>query len=84
MGEELWIRCPRLGGEVPFSYCLQEGGDLPCPRAVACWQPYFPIETSLRKRLGPDRWEQWLARKPRDKIASLIEILGEANVNTSQ
>ncbi len=55
--EGLWIRCPRLGGEAPFTYCMQEAGDLPCHRIIVCWQAYFPVEAYLRKKLSPQKWE---------------------------
>jgi hypothetical protein len=77
-GEELWIRCPRLGGEAPFTYCLQEAGDLPCHRIVVCWQPFFPVESCLRKMLSPEKWEEFTARKPKEKIVSLLELIEEA------
>jgi hypothetical protein len=78
LGEELWMRCPRLGGEAPFTYCLQEAGELPCHRIVVCWQPFFPVEACLRKMLSPEKWEEFTARKPKEKIASLVELIEEA------
>ena len=77
-GEELWMRCPRLGGEAPFTYCLQEAGELPCHRIVVCWQPFFPVESYLRKWLSPKKWEEFTARKPKEKIVSLLELIEEA------
>lgn len=76
--DELWMRCPRLGGETPFTYCMVEGGDLPCPRIVACWQAFFPVEMYLRKMLSSRRWEAFTERKPREKLASLLESVEEA------
>jgi hypothetical protein len=76
--EEFWIRCPRLGGEVPLTYCLHEAGDLPCHRIVVCWQAFFPVETYLEKMLSPQKWEQFVNRKPKEKIASLLELVEEA------
>jgi hypothetical protein len=76
--EELWMRCPRLGGEAPFTYCLQEAGHLPCHRIVVCWQAVFPVEAYLRKTLSPQRWVEFADRKPKEKIASLIELVEEA------
>lgn len=73
-----WMRCPRLGGEVPFTYCLQEAGDLPCPRIIVCWQTFFPVEAYLRKTLSPQKWEEFADRKPKGKIASLLELIEEA------
>ena len=53
----LELRCPKLGGEVTFAYCLVEGGDLPCSRTIACWQQYFPVETHLRAKLTQEQWD---------------------------
>jgi hypothetical protein len=76
--EEFLMRCPRLGGEAPLTYCLQEAGDLPCQRIVACWQAFFPVEAHLRRVLPPQKWEQFAGRKPKEKIASLLELVEEA------
>ena len=74
------MRCPRLGGEVPFKYCMQEAGELPCHRIVVCWQAFFPVESYLRKMLSPKKWEEFAAVKPKEKIVSLIELLEEAKL----
>ena len=78
MLDQLQMRCPRLGGEVTFGYCEREGGDLPCQRIVVCWQPYFPVEAYLRRKLAPRQWDDWSGRKPQDKVVSLIELIEEA------
>ena len=76
--EGLWTRCPRLGGEAPFTYCLQEAGHLPCHRIIVCWKPFFPVEAYLRKTLSPQKWEEFADGKPKDKITSLLELIEEA------
>jgi hypothetical protein len=81
---EASIRCPRLGGEAPLTYCLQEAGDLPCHRIVVCWQAFFPVEAHLRKVLSPQKWERFVNRKPKDKIASLIELAEAAKPISSR
>lgn len=78
MSEQLQTRCPRLGGEVSFAYCLKEGGELPCPRSIICWRPYFPVEAYLKARLSPRQWEDWTLSKPKGKMVSLIELIEEA------
>ncbi|MBW1739991.1 MAG: hypothetical protein JRJ42_02520 [Deltaproteobacteria bacterium] len=78
MYDHLEIRCPRLGGEVTFAYCQKEGGDLPCPRIIACWQPYFPVETYLRGRLTQPEWDRCFNRPQKDKMATLIELIEKA------
>jgi hypothetical protein len=69
------IRCPRLGDEITFSYCLQEAGELPCVRVVYCWSPVFNVEELLRKKMSPEKWEKFTSLPPGDKVVSLIEII---------
>ena len=76
--DHLEIRCPRLGGEVAFSYCRKEGGDLPCPRIIICWQLYFPVEIYLRKHLTEGEWDRCFNRPPKTKMTTLIELIEEA------
>ena len=68
------MRCPRLGGEVRFSYCLREGGDLPCRLVVRCWEAGFPVEERLRSALTPEAWERFCGQVPKDRMTSLLEI----------
>jgi len=72
------MRCPRLGGEVFFTYCLKEGGSVPCARIVVCWQPFFPVEEYLRSKLTPDQWDRCFNREPGDKMTSLLELIAKA------
>jgi hypothetical protein len=76
---ELWqTRCPRLGGEVTFGYCKREGGDIPCPRTLLCWQGSFAVEVHLRETLTAEQWDRCFNSKPKEKIASLIELIEES------
>jgi hypothetical protein len=68
------MRCPRLGGEVKFSYCERESGELPCRLVVRCWEAGFPVAAYLRERLGPEVWERFCDQVPKDRMTSLIEI----------
>ena len=72
------IRCPRLGHELTFSYCLKESGDLPCSRIVSCWSIYFDVELYLKEVLGGEKFRQFLNSRPKDKMSSLIEIIEAA------
>ena len=47
--DELIIRCPSLGGEVPFSYCRKQGKGDPCPRLPRCWMARVDIENIGRR-----------------------------------
>lgn len=76
--DHLEIRCPKLGGEVTFAYCEREAGDLPCPRIITCWQPYFPVEAYLRAKLTAEQWERFSQQKPKHKVATLVELIEAA------
>jgi hypothetical protein len=72
------MRCPRLGGEVTFSYCRQEGGDIPCLRVITCWHPFFPVEQYLKRTMTADAWNTFVLQVPKDKIISIIELIEAA------
>ena len=72
------IRCPKLGDEMTFGYCVQESGDLPCARIVRCWQSAFDVEAVLKEHLTPEQWKQFTCAQPKDKVISLIEIIEAA------
>ena len=74
-----WImRCPRLGGEVPFSYCEREAGHLPCRQVVRCWEAGFPVEEYLRETLTPEAWERFCGQTPKDRMTTLLDIVEAA------
>ena len=72
------IRCPRLGDEITFSYCLQESGEFPCLRIVRCWSPFFDIEYFLEETLTLEKWNSFINSQARDKVISLIELIETA------
>ena len=74
----LELRCPRLGGEVTFAYCVREGGDIPCPQVVTCWQAFFPVETWLKEHLSQEAWERFSSHVPRDKVTTLVDRIEAA------
>ena len=78
MDEDAEIRCPKLGGEVTFAYCMREAGDLPCSRVIRCWQPHFPVEAYVKTSLTQREWEQCFKEKPKEKIVTLIELIEAA------
>ena len=71
---DLVIRCPRLGGEVPFAYCERESGELPCRQVVRCWEAGFPVEAYLREILPPGTWERFWGQVPKDRMTTLIDL----------
>ncbi len=72
------IRCPKLGDEMTFSYCLQEAGDLPCPRIVSCWFRTFDVAKVLEEHLTSEQRQRFEQSAPGDKVSSLIEIIERA------
>jgi hypothetical protein len=76
--DQLELRCSRLGGEVKFTYCRKEGGDLPCLRIISCWYPLFPIEQYLRETMTEESWNAFVGQMPKDKITTLIELVEAA------
>jgi hypothetical protein len=74
------IRCPKLGDEMTFAYCLQESGKLPCMRIVRCWSFSFDVESFLKEKLTPQQWDSFMNSQPGDKVTSLIELIAAAKV----
>ncbi len=72
------IRCPRMGGQVTFEYCRMEGGDLPCSRAIACWNLHFDAEAFFREVLCPEDFEKAFATPQQPKVVTLIELIEKA------
>jgi hypothetical protein len=72
------IRCPKLGDEMIFSYCIQESGDLPCARIIRCWQASFDVEAVLQEHLTATEWEQFNCAQTKDKVINLIELIEAA------
>jgi hypothetical protein len=71
-------RCPKLGDEITFSYCLREAGDLPCVRIIRCWQAAFDVTALLKERLSDRQWESFISTSPENKISSLIDLIERA------
>ena len=72
------IRCPKLGDEMTFAYCLQESGDMPCLRIVRCWSTCFDIASFLKEIMVPEQWNEFINFRPNDKVVSLIELIEAA------
>ena len=68
-------RCPKLGDEINFAYCLREGGDLPCSRIIQCWFRSFDVTSFLKNQLNDNEWSRFTGEQSGNKVASLIEII---------
>lgn len=71
-------RCPRLGHEITFSYCLQEAGDLPCIRIMYCWQSAFDVKKLLKETLTSKQWQILNDSPTKDKITNILELIEKA------
>jgi hypothetical protein len=71
-------RCPKLGDEITFSYCLREAGDLPCARIIRCWQAAFDVTALLKELLSGGQWEIFTSASPENKISSLVDLIERA------
>lgn len=75
-------RCPKLGDEITFAYCLREAGDLPCSRIVRCWQAAFDVVSLLKGRLSAGQWELFTSAVPESKISNLVDLISRAKRQT--
>ena len=77
-------RCPRLGGPVPFKYCLDPGDNIgPCFKIMDCWWEDFDIKAYLEMNLSPEALEKLTASKPPAKVASLVDLIEQAQKRTT-
>ncbi len=72
------MRCPRLGHEVTFAYCRQEGITRPCPRIIRCWEGFLPVTSFLQEELGVEKWHDFCLQTPPDKMTSLLDLIAKA------
>jgi hypothetical protein len=77
-GDDVMIRCRRLGNPVPFSYCRIESKGDPCFKILDCWYDHFMIEDYLREELTAEQWERLFSKPPKQKVLTLIELIEEA------
>lgn len=66
-----------LGHPVPFSYCRQLNGELPCRLIADCWHEQFDVAAFLREHFTVEQLQAALA-PPKPKMASLIELIEKA------
>ncbi len=76
--EDLDRRCPKLGGPVPFKYCMACNEKQPCFKIVDCWWEYFDVVAYLEEKLGEDQFARLVSTKPAPKVQSLVELIANA------
>ena len=73
------IRCPRLGGPVPFRYCDTIGGkEKPCFKIADRWWQYFDVMGYLQKRLTAEELCDLLGRRPQPKLTGILDLIQQA------
>jgi len=76
--DELETRCPRLGGEVNFRYCLEAAGGLPCSKALICWEHMFPVAEYMSRILTEEEWNRVFAQPGESRLDTILKIAGQA------
>ncbi|HAI21976.1 MAG TPA: hypothetical protein DCM14_08805 [Clostridiales bacterium UBA8153] len=83
--DTLAMRCPRLGCAVPFSYCRICGeGERPCFKVLDCWWERFNVTGYFKQRLSHAAFERLAAALPPGKVASLVEMIRQAQQRLKQ
>jgi hypothetical protein len=47
-----------------------------------CWFKSFDVETLLKERLTSGEWNRFTGAEPKDKLASIIEMIEKAKRQT--
>lgn len=76
--DTLIIRCPQLGGEVPFSYCRTVNEDLPCRKIMICWEFRIEIGKFLNEHYSIDEIQRAIAPPVKTRVETLIELIEKA------
>jgi hypothetical protein len=76
--DALTIRCPQLGGEVPFHYCRTVNEDLPCRRIIVCWEFRIEISKFLNENYSVEQIERALAPPTKTRIETILELVEKA------
>ena len=73
--DALVIRCPQLGGEVPFRYCRTVNENLPCRRIMVCWEFRVKISKFLGEHYSVDQIQCALAPPTKTRLDTILEII---------
>ncbi len=76
--DNLIIRCPQLGGEIPFSYCRTVNEDLPCRRIIICWEFRIEITKFLNQNYTIDQIQRALSPPTKTRIETILELIEKA------
>jgi hypothetical protein len=71
----LIIRCPSLGGEVPFRYCRTVNEDLPCRGIIVCWEFRMEVSKFLDEHYPADQIRRALAPPTRTRLETILDLV---------
>lgn len=74
--EELDTRCPRLGGTVPFRYCMAPGEPTPCYKILDCWWEIFDVASYLKAQLPKETFDRLFEdRNQPNRLNTIFELV---------
>ena len=76
--DALIIRCPMLGGEVPFHYCRSVNEDLPCRKIIICWEFTLEVGKFLNEHYSIDEIQRALAPPSKTRVDTILELIEKA------
>ncbi len=76
--DDLLIRCPMLGGEVPFRYCRTLNEELPCRKIIICWEFRIEIGKFLGDHYSLDQIQKALAPPTKTRLETILELVEKA------
>jgi len=76
--DALIIRCPMLGGEVPFRYCRTVNEELPCRKIIICWEFRIEIGQFLNEHYSLDEIQRALAPPTKTRLDTILELIEKA------
>ena len=76
--DALIIRCPMLGGEVPFHYCRTANEDLPCRKIIICWEFRIEISKFLSENYSIYQIQRALAPPTKTRLETILELIEKA------
>ena len=76
--DALIIRCPQLGGEVPFRYCRTLNENFPCRKIIICWEFRLEIGKFLGEHYAVEQIQRAMAPPSKSRVETIIELIEKA------
>ena len=73
--DSLILRCPSLGGEVPFRYCRRMDQGAPCRRLPVCWAERFDIVGYIKRFYSADEIKQIFFSPGHGRLGQIMDNL---------